>query len=423
MTLAPPSHPTSSPLCQPSEPGTKTEIPPPAAYDRPFWLAYASNFLLMVAYALLYRYADFVTLLGGTEFHLGWIVGIGMIGSLFTRVAIGSYIDRVGSRPLWLLATLLFVVVCFAHLVVTSYAGVTIYLLRILFCSAVAGVYGASMTFVTARAQVNRMAEIVAMLGTAGFLGTVVGSILGDILFGSIAIDRAHVMLMFVTAGLLGAASLPFAWAASRHECRPTPIADHSMWKVLRQHYSGMVLIVSMAMGMGLTLPNTFLRTYAADLNIPRIGLFFLVYAVAAVVTRVMARQWYARFGSRRIILGAFLGLAAGQVLFLPVSAEWMLLLPAIGFGATHAMVFPAVVAAGSVSFPSKNRGLATLLVLAAWDMGQLLGAPLAGAVLGYSRSAGLPPYPTMFLTVAGLLSLTGIWYAVASRRGTILGV
>jgi len=423
MTLAAPARSASSRGRRLATPNVEAEIPPPSAYDRPFWLACTSNFLLMVANAVLFRYADFVTLLGGNEFHLGWIVGIGMIGSLFSRLALGSYIDRVGSRPLWLMATALFVVDCFAHLAVTSCTGIAIYLLRILFCSAIAGVYGASMTFITARAPVNRMAEVVAMLGVAGFLGTVVGSILGDILLGSIAIDRAHVMLMFVTAGLTGAASFPLAWAASRHERRPASTAHQPVWKVLRQHYSGMVLVVSMAMGMGLTLPNTFLRTYAADLHIPRIGLFFFIYAVAAIVTRMLARQWYARFGSRRIILGAFLGLVAGQVLFLTVDAEWMLLLPAIGFGATHAMVFPAVVAAGSVSFPSKHRGLATLLVLAAWDIGQLLGAPLAGAVLNYSQSAGLPPYPTMFLTIAALLGLTGIWYALASRRGTILGV
>ena len=43
----------------------------------------------MTAWSLLYRYADFVRLLGGTEFHLGWIVGVGMVGSIFMRLALG----------------------------------------------------------------------------------------------------------------------------------------------------------------------------------------------------------------------------------------------------------------------------------------------------------------------------------------------
>ena len=85
----------------------------------------------MAAVAVLYRYADFVTLLGGTEFHLGWIVGVGMVGSLAMRMVLGSWIDRYGAGLLWLGSTLLFVVTCFAHLAVASHTGVAIYLLRI----------------------------------------------------------------------------------------------------------------------------------------------------------------------------------------------------------------------------------------------------------------------------------------------------
>ena len=54
-------------------------------YDASFWLAYAANFALMAAVTLLYRYADFVVGLGGTEFDVGRIVGLGMIGSLMMR--------------------------------------------------------------------------------------------------------------------------------------------------------------------------------------------------------------------------------------------------------------------------------------------------------------------------------------------------
>ena len=55
------------------------------------------------------------------------------------------------------------------------------------------------------------------------------------------------------------------------------------------------------------------------------------------------------------------------------------------------------------------------MLVLATWDLGVLVGAPMCGAVLKYSPSAGLPSYPTMFLVTAGLMALIGLWYAVAA--------
>ena len=174
--------------------------------------------LLAAAASLLFRYADFVTLLGGTEFHLGWIVGVGMVGSLAMRLVLGSWIDRYGAGPLWLGSMLLFVVTCFAHLAVASHTGVAIYLLRISYCCAVAGIGGASMTFVSMRTANDRLAEMVGMLGTGGFLGIVVGTLLGDFLFGSITITSAQVAEMFIVAGLLGLLSLPFAWAATRSE-------------------------------------------------------------------------------------------------------------------------------------------------------------------------------------------------------------
>ena len=42
----------------------------------------------------LFRYADFVTCLGGSEYELGWIVGVGMLGSIAMRIFQGVGIDR-----------------------------------------------------------------------------------------------------------------------------------------------------------------------------------------------------------------------------------------------------------------------------------------------------------------------------------------
>ena len=183
----------------------------------------------------------------------------------------------------------------------------------------------------------------------------------------------------------------------------------------MRRHSPGIILVIGVTMGMGLGLPSTFLRTYATELGIPRIGLFFLVYCVAAIVIRVPTRRWTERFGPRRIILVGMAGMTASIAIFPLVQTEWQLVLPAIGFGCSHAILWPAVVAAGSVTFPPQNRGLATVLLLAAWDLGLLVASPAAGVVLKYSEAVGLPPYPTMFLSMAALLAMVGCWYAVTS--------
>ncbi len=411
-TIAPPKR-------RQSHVGERAESEPSArhAYGQPFWLAYIANALVLTAVALMFRYADFVTLLGGSEFHLGWIVGLGMVGSFFVRLALGSWIDRYGSRPLWIGSLVLFTLTCFAHLTVTSPTGLFIYLLRVSYCCAVAGINGASMTFVSSRVSTERLAELVGMLGTAGFTGAVLGTLLGDFLLGSIQVNASQVQQMFLAAGLLAAVALPFAWLATRHEKRPEAVPGPSLLTLLRRHNPGIVLAVGVAMGVGLGLPGTFLRTYATELGIPRIALFFFVYSAAAILTRVVTRRWPELYGPRPIILVGMAGMIASLMLFLVVQREWQLVIPAIGFGCSHAVLFPSVVAAGSATFPRRNRGLATVLVLATWDLGLLIGSPLAGAVLKYSPRFGLPAYPTMFLTVAGLLTLVGVAYAAFGHR------
>ena len=227
-------------------------------------------------------------------------------------------------------------VACFAHLAVASHTGVAIYLLRMLFCCAVAGIFGASMTFISTRGPSQRMGELVGMLGTAGFLGIVAGTLLGDYLLGSVKVDRGQVAWMFIAAGLLGVLSFPFAWLAAWTEVRPKTVGlPNRCWmSSWRRHRPGTVLVVGMAMGLGLGLPQTFLRTYAAQLQIPRIGSFFLVYCAAGLITRVITRRWPERFGTRRIILLGLGGIAVSLVLFLPVRTEWLLMVPAVSYGA-----------------------------------------------------------------------------------------
>jgi MFS family permease len=379
-------------------------------------MAYVANLLVMVAIALLYRYADFVTLLGGTEFHLGWIVGVGMVGSLLMRLLLGTGIDRYGPRRVWLCSLIVFAAVCFAHLSITRYDTPAIYVLRVLFCLALAGIFGSSMTFISGRVPLVRMAEMVGMLGTSGFVGMVLGTQLGDLLCGTQSLQRWQIDRMFLVAGALGTCAVVFAGLATRGLPRPQARRHPPIARLLRRYQPGTVLLVGVALGAGLGLPATFLRTYAAELGIARIGLFFAVYAPTAIATRVLTRRLPERVGLAPMILLGLGLLAVTQLLFLPVRSEWMFLVPGIGYGIAHAILFPAMVAAGTRFFPEQYRGLGMMLTLSAYDLGQLTGAPTAGAILHYSVRLGLPSYPTLFVSMAAALALVATVYALSCR-------
>ncbi len=63
-------------------------------------------------------------------------------------------------------------------------------------------------------------------------------------------------------------------------------------------------------------------------------------------------------------------GTGVGQLLLLPVRAEWQFVFPAMCCGFGHALLFPAVVSMGSGKFPVQYRGTGPRWCWAAWIRG-----------------------------------------------------
>jgi MFS family permease len=111
--------------------------------------------------------------------------------------------------------------------------------------------------------------------------------------------------------------------------------------------------------------------------------------------------------------------LVVSMFCYLMVHTTWQLVLPGVIAGIAHALLFPAVVGGGSKTFPARYRGLGTTLVLGMFDLGCLIGMPLAGSIIHLAPRAGLPAYPTMFVTVAVLLMAAGTVFALRPARRT----
>ena len=424
ICLKSPSHSRSrsgSPIIPPSpadlpQRGPEGPAAESASYGWPFWLAFTANMLVAVATSILFRYADLITFLGGSEFQLGSIVGLGMIGSLTMRFVLGGAIDRKGARTIWLLSLVGFAASCYGHLWLTSCSGPTIYLLRMMFALSTAGIYGASLTWVSSRASVTRMAELVGILGSAGFLAQVIGTHLGDYMLGTATIGAHQIQWMFLTAGSFGLVAMIFAFLATADTPPPVRRRRPPTFRVLVRYNPGVILLVGITLGMALGVPGSFLRTFTAELGITRMATFFTTYSTTALITRIFARRLPERIGFKPMILLGLAIMVVGLLLFLPITAAWQLFLPGVVFGIGHAIVFPPLAAAGSYAFPRRCRGLAIMLILATNDVGVLIGAPLAGAILQYAGRFGLPPYPSMFLTMASVLMISGLLYAVTGR-------
>ena len=372
---------------------------------------------MMVAVSLLYRYADFVLYLGGTEWNVGLIVGTGMVGSLAMRFFQGFGIDHFGPRKIWLASMALFMLSLLGHVFVTRVDTPAIFVLRILYTTSLAGAFGASITSVSRSLPLARMAEVIGSLGTSGFIAMALGPQLGDILCGHEHVTRTDLDTMFYVAAALGGLALGCAELATRHEPLPRRRRKPPLLWLLRRYHPGSVLVLAVVMGTGFVIPTTFLPTFTKELNIEHTGSFFLVYAVTAFLARVSTRRLPTLVGVRPMI---FIGLAAlvlSLLSYISVTSEWGLVVPGVFAGVSHALLFPAVTAQGSAAFPNRYRGLGTTVMLSMLDVGALLGAPLIGRLVEFSKSADLPPYSTTFIALAIGVTLAGVFYAVTDRR------
>ena len=383
------------------------------AYGMLFWFAYISNTLMMVAVSLLFRYSDFVSILGGSEQDLGLIVGVGMIGSLLMRLSQGKAIDRYGARAVWTTSMVLVTVTLGLHIFIEYVNGPGIYALQIIYRASLSGVFGASITYVSLRSPVERMAEVIGVLGSSGFIGIALGTQLGDFLCRDANLTRGHIDLLFIVASGLAFASLTFAWLATKGVVKPSHRPHPPMAHLILRYHPGTMLLMSLAMGMAVALPFTYLRPFTAELGMKTIGTFFACYTVTAFVTRVLLRRLPEKIGVRNTVLAGMTTMIISVLLYLPVHQPWQLAFPGMLAGAAHALLFPAIVAGGGSAFPTRYRGLGVTLTLGMFDLGGLIGAPLAGVLVEGARLLNWPAYPSMFITFAGLLAGMTIVFAV----------
>ncbi len=412
------------------KPSAEDIAPPQKLYDTVFFCTYFANVFMLTSFSLLFRFADFVESLGGDEWHLGWIVGLGTVGAIIFRLVQGAAIDRFGAIVVWVLSLAGLIVSILLHVGVTNVNGWEVYAIRFLMNLCVAGVFGSWLSFVTLRVPEYKVAEVIGVVGSSGFVGMAMGPVIGDWIFGTgLDLDVQVDQMFYIAAGLIGASML-CAVAAGIGEARHPHTDNHmgqsrssrphppGMRQLLQKYHPGFLLVVAIVMGLTISLPGTFLRPFAQQQGVENIKLFFLVYNIVAFVSRLTFRRAPEYLGIRNTILLGLFFMALSMLLYLAVDSAGSLLYPAVAGGLAHSFLFPSVVAGGTAFFPRENRGLATSLILAMYDTGQLIGAPLVGISLTSARYLELPDYPLTFMIVCVLILLSGLTLWLMYGRG-----
>jgi MFS family permease len=386
---------------QPVPPSTE-----PSLYDRRFWFAYVANLMLVGANTITFRFAEFVSFLGGNEEQTGSIVRAGVLGAILIRLTLARDLDRLGVRRMWIGSSLLFLVGC-ALLMTSTEVGWQLYLARAAFAIGLASMFTCSNVHIQHQAPLHRRTELIGALGSSGFLGMMAGAQLGDFIFESMPRGRLLYLVLFGTAGLLAAAYLAIVVSITRSDEHVHQPDTPPPWTLLRQYWPGPVVMVALVMGAGFVVTTVFLTRHATSLGLVGVRTYFTAYALAAFSFRLLTRTWSRSLGRHRMILLSLAGHTIGFVLLWRVRVEWDYVLPALCGGFAHALLFPCVVSLGAERFPDRYRGSGTTLILGFIDVGGAIAAQPLGWVID---QYGFAP---MYLGTAAACLLTLLVYGV----------
>ena len=395
-----------TPSLETSEQATDAQV-----YGRTFWLSYLANVILVMANALTFRFAELVRLLGGGEDVAGDIVSLGLTVAVLIRLSTSHLIDDYGTRRLWPILTVMFIAGASLFLLCRD-LGPLIYVARMLFVTGLTGMFACSMTHIQNVTPISRRTEIIGNLGSSGFIGMVLGSNLGDWILKLLPPGPTRFIVLFGGAAVIGVAYLVLVLLITA-DCPKAAKTNRSdpAFQLLYRHFPGMVTLVAMVMGLGVTVTTVFLTRFATSQNIEGIGAFFTGYAISAFVFRITAQNWSSTIGRNWMIVRGLTGHAIGHAMLPWVSEGWHFVVPAMFCGFGHALLFPAVVSLGSGAFPKQSRGAGTATILAMVDFGSLVFSAFLGRVI---VAFG---FPAMFAISSGVAAVLAGAYVILSQR------
>jgi len=395
-------------------------------YNSTFWIAYLANVLLVTGNALTFRFADLINFLGGNQQTAGTIVSAGVIGALIIRLVMGQALDRYGTRLLWSAGTLSYIIGC---AIFFGYREIDLvyYLARILFAMGIATMITCSMVHIQNQAPPNLRTEIIATLGSSGFLGMTLGPQLGDFIAHNIPTDQGQFAALFGCAAACGVVYLCLVFLLTRNDAHQRPQQTPHILPLLFRYWPGTIILVACFMGVSFNAVSVFLIRYSDSVGLSGIGSFFTVYAFTAFCFRLMSRRWSAELGVKPTIMLGLLGHGLGYVILPFVATSWLtvdhignwklidlqLLLPAFCCGFGHALLFPIVISRGAGAFPVQYRGTGTTIILGFTEIGAMLSSPVMGWVIDHY---GFTP---MFYGVAAICVTVCTIFILSTQRAT----
>ncbi|MET3695824.1 predicted MFS family arabinose efflux permease [Bacillus oleivorans] len=360
-------------------------------WTKDFFLICISNFFIFLSFQMtLPTIPLYVETLGGSDRLIGFIVGIFAFSALLIRPYAGHALDSKGRGFIYILGLSIFTVTIGMFGLIPSL--VFLFILRIFQGIGFGFSTTASGTIATDIIPASRRGEGMGFYGLFGNLSLALGPTLGLTLAGHISFTQ----LFLICAGL-GLISLLLSLKINYRKAEKitSPIKKWDLYEKSALPPSILIFFITITFG-GVA---SFLPIYALEKGIQGIQWYFLLYALALMVTRTFAGRIYDQKGHRAVFpFGTGLILIAMFLLaWLPNS--FILYLAAVLYGFGFGSIQPALQAWAVQSAEVNRRGMANATFFSSFDLGVGIGA------ITFGQIAYLFNYSSIY--IASALSVT----------------
>jgi MFS family permease len=374
----------------------------------PFVRVTAANFFFFLNFSAFFLLPLHVKALGGTEATVGAVMGTAGFAGICAIPLVGATIDRYGRRRFFVGGSLAMALASVGFLLIDR-IGPALYALRAFQGMSFAAAFTGATALAAELAPAQHRARAFGIFGVSTLSTHAIAPAVGE----EIARIGGFAMLFAVAAGL---SLLAVACALSVRGGGPLGRRgpEHLPWRMDRAQWGLAVTIAFCGLAFGVVI--TFIPTFVHGSGLGRVGVFFGIYTVAAVLVRLVGGGASDALGRRAVILPSLV-LFAGSILLLAfVRSVPMLGVAAVLFGIAQGLSYPALNAFAVDRTAEGHFGRVQALFAGAFNLGVTSAAFAFGAV---AERFGYRP---MFL-VASLTPVVALaFFSATSERAAAVG-
>lgn len=376
----------------------------PKLWTKDFIIVSSVNFFItLIFYLLMVTIAVYaVDEYGATTSQAGLVTGIFIIGSLIGRLLIGRFINAIGRKKTLIIGLVFFTLATVLYFVDF---GISFLLFNRLIHGFTMGMAGtASGTIVAQTIPVTRKAEGIGYFSMSATLATAIGPFIGL----SMAQHTSFQMILVfcVVIGVIGLLTAFFVYVP---ELESTPNTTESKgFKISNfiEPNAVPIAIITLLVALCYSSVLSFINFYAIEIDlVSTASYFFLVYALAVLVSRPFTGRLMDSKGANFIMYPAFIIFAGGMLLLSTTTTSFSLLVAGVLIGLGFGNMQSSTQAIAVKLTPPHRMGLATSTFFIALDAGLGFGPYVLGFIIPITG------YSTMYVILGITVLVTAVLY------------